>query len=203
MEDRYLTINASAEGEFKDRGSKFFAYAFSVADEEAIKDCLTEVRELHPKARHHCYAYRLGVDKHHFRAADDGEPSGTAGKPILGQIDKQGLSHVLVVVVRYFGGTKLGVGGLINAYKTATEEALVNVATKEVFLRDAFVLQFPYNQIGAFEKYCEANEIEIRDRVFNQDVKCIIGVRKSKVEGFLKQASSYDFQLKFGPTSHL
>src|SRR5690606_2431913 len=114
--------------EFKDRGSKFLAYAFPINDEQELKGKLKELKALHPKAGHHCYAYRLGLDGNQYRANDDGEPSGSAGKPILGQIDSAGVTNVLVVVVRYFGGTLLGVPGLINAYKTATAEALSHVA---------------------------------------------------------------------------
>ncbi|MDV7392848.1 YigZ family protein, partial [Arthrospira platensis SPKY1] len=117
LPDTYRTLSGPSTGEFRDRGSKFLAYAFPVYTDEEIGLHLEEVRKLHPKARHHCYAYRLGLDGNHFRANDDGEPSGTAGRPILGQIDSFGLCNVLLVVTRYFGGTLLGTSGLINAYK--------------------------------------------------------------------------------------
>ena len=112
MIDIYKTINKDSTGEFKDRGSKFIAFAFTADDEETCQEKLLEVKKLHPKARHHCYAYRLGLDNNNFRANDDGEPSGTAGRPILGQIDHFGLTNIVVVVIRYFGGTKLGTSGL-------------------------------------------------------------------------------------------
>jgi len=123
--DLYTTISTPTTGEFKDRGSKFLAYTYAVYSTDDIKNRLEEVRKLHPKARHHCFSWRLGTDGTQHRANDDGEPSGTAGRPMLGQIDSFGLTNVLVVVVRYFGGTKLGVSGLINAYKRATIDALV------------------------------------------------------------------------------
>ena len=122
--DIYQTIRGESNGEFRDRGSKFIAYAYPVYTEEEWQEKLEAVRKAHPKARHHCYAYRLGLDGHNFRANDDGEPSGTAGRPILGQIDSFGLVNVIVIVVRYFGGTLLGASGLITAYKNSAADAL-------------------------------------------------------------------------------
>ncbi len=121
---RYRTLAAPAQGEFKDRGSRFIAHAIPMQDSAELRQHLMPLREAHPKACHWCYAYRLGADSQQFRANDDGEPAGSAGRPILGQIDSAGLSDVLIVVVRYFGGTLLGVPGLINAYKRASAAAL-------------------------------------------------------------------------------
>src|SRR5829696_3144167 len=120
----YNTISTPSQTEFKDRGSCFIAYAFSITSVDDFKKRLKELKEEHPKAAHHCFAYRIGIDGNNFRSSDDGEPSGSAGKPILGQIDSKGLTGIAVVVVRYFGGTLLGVPGLINAYKTVTSLAL-------------------------------------------------------------------------------
>lgn len=117
--DFYYTIEKSAVAEFKDRGSKFIAYAYSVNTIEACKEKLAEIKKGHPKATHHCFAYRLGLNDDLFRVNDDGEPSGTAGRPILGQIDSRQLTNIMIIVVRYFGGTLLGVPGLINAYKSS------------------------------------------------------------------------------------
>ena len=117
--DYYNTIEKTASTEFKDRGSKFIAYAFPIQSVADFKTKLDEIRKEHPKATHHCFAYRLGTDGNNFRVNDDGEPSGTAGRPILGQIDSKNLTDLLVIVVRYFGGTLLGVAGLINAYKSS------------------------------------------------------------------------------------
>ena len=118
--DYYFTIDKPAVAEFKDRGSKFLAYAFHIKTANDFKQHLKELKKEHPQAVHHCFAYRLGFDENNFRINDDGEPSGTAGKPILAQIDSKSLTDILVVVVRYFGGTLLGVPGLVNAYKTTT-----------------------------------------------------------------------------------
>lgn len=140
----YFTIDKTAVAEFKDRGSKFLAYAFPVKTPEAVKDCLMEVKKEHPKATHHCYAYRLGTDGLQFRANDDGEPSGSAGKPILGQIDSKQLTDVLIVVVRYFGGTLLGVPGLINAYKMSAAMVLQLVPAVQKNIESKYHLTFDY-----------------------------------------------------------
>ena len=140
----YQTVEKEAVAEFKDRGSRFVAYAFPVSSADEFKKRRKELKEEHPKAVHHCFAYRIGTDGTNFRSSDDGEPSGTAGKPILGQIDSKGLTNTAVVVVRYFGGTLLGVPGLINAYKTATSFALQtsSIVRKPVLVH--YRLQFDY-----------------------------------------------------------
>src|SRR4051794_20287173 len=124
FEDTYLTIEKLVDGLFRDRGSKFLAFAYPINSENDIKPILAQLKAEHPKANHHCWAMRLGIDRSVFRVNDDGEPSGTAGRPILNTLLSKNITNVLVIVVRYFGGTLLGVPGLINAYKTATEEAL-------------------------------------------------------------------------------
>jgi len=123
FDDSYRTIEKPAEGVFRDRGSKFIAFAYPINSESELKNILSQLKSEHPKANHHCWAIRLGLDRSVFRINDDGEPSGTAGRPILNTLLSHNLTNVAVIVVRYFGGTLLGVPGLINAYKTATEEA--------------------------------------------------------------------------------
>jgi uncharacterized YigZ family protein len=147
-EFKYKTIQQPTTGDFRDRGSKFFAFAFPIADVQDVKTHLQALKKEHPKAVHHCYAYRVGTDALQFRANDDGEPSGSAGRPILGQIDSAGLTNVLVVVVRYFGGTLLGVPGLINAYKTATTDALQKAAVIEKWIEDVVHVSFDYPVMG-------------------------------------------------------
>lgn len=132
--DSFLSIAGPSEGLFRDRGSRFMAFAFPVKNENIIKEHLQNLRVLHSSAVHHCYAWRLGADKLQYRANDDGEPSGSAGKPILGQIQSKDLTNILIVVVRYFGGTLLGVPGLINAYKTAAAEALDKANIEEQYI---------------------------------------------------------------------
>ncbi|WP_276133894.1 IMPACT family protein [Polluticoccus soli] len=148
QEFKYRTIAASTTAEFKDRGSKFLAYAYAVSTTADIKEKLQRLKKEHPKAVHHCYAYRLGTNGMQYRANDDGEPSGSAGKPILGQIDSAGLTNVLVVVVRYFGGTLLGVPGLINAYKTSTADALSAAPVTEKWIEEKFEIHFDYPVMG-------------------------------------------------------
>lgn len=144
----YLTINQESVAEFSDRGSRFIAYAFPVSSVEECKTFLQTLKKKHPKAVHHCFAYRLGLDGNQFRVSDDGEPSGSAGRPIMGQIDSQGLTDTLVIVVRYFGGTLLGVPGLINAYKTAAALALQVVPVLQKPIEDIYELEFDYTLIN-------------------------------------------------------
>ena len=149
MNETYSTIERPSMAEFKDRGSKFIAYAFPVQSVEDFKQRLNEIKKEHPKATHHCFAYRIGTDGNNFRVSDDGEPSGSAGRPILGQIDSKQLTDTLVIVVRYFGGSLLGIPGLINAYKSATALSLqlTPVVTKSIEVM--FQVQFPYTQLDS------------------------------------------------------
>ncbi len=173
--DTYLTLKKMSEGEYKEKGSKFIAYAKTVYDEPALKAFLEEVHQIHPKARHYCYAYRLGLDKQkNYRANDDGEPSGSAGRPILGQIDSNGLSNVMVIVVRYFGGTKLGIPGLIRSYKTATKEALESAEIIKKRLMKSFQLQFPYTHMNEVMRVVKRNKIEIQSQGY--DAQCLLNV---------------------------
>ena len=146
--DYYFTIETSAIAEFKDRGSKFLAYSFPIKNANELKTHLQSLKKEHPKAVHHCFAYRIGTDGNNFRRSDDGEPSGTAGKPILGQIDSKSLTNTLVIVVRYFGGTLLGVPGLINAYKTAASLVLQCTPTLQKAVEIPYRLQFNYTEMN-------------------------------------------------------
>ena len=147
-QDFYFTIEKDATAEFKDRGSKFIGYAFPIVSVEGFKEKLNEVKKLHPKATHHCFAYRLGLDGNTFRVSDDGEPSGSAGRPILGLIDSKELVNVLVIVVRYFGGTLLGVPGLINAYRSAAALALQTTPLVQRQVEQELIVQFDYTQLN-------------------------------------------------------
>ncbi|MFZ0471796.1 MAG: YigZ family protein [Bacteroidales bacterium] len=142
--DTYKTIAAESKGLFKDRGSRFIAIARPVSSQEEIKTILEELRREYHDARHHCYAWMLSPDRQAWRVNDDGEPSGTAGRPIMGQINSRELTNVLVVVIRYFGGTLLGVSGLINAYRSATEDALTNAMVIEKQVNESWLVTFPY-----------------------------------------------------------
>lgn len=142
--DSYKTISETAEGIYKEKGSKFITYAYPVTCEEEIKEHIAVLKKEYYDARHHCYAYMLGAEKKNFRANDDGEPSSTAGKPILGQILSHDLTNILIVVVRYFGGTKLGASGLIHAYKTAAANAISNAKIVDRTVNDVYDIHFDY-----------------------------------------------------------
>jgi uncharacterized YigZ family protein len=185
--DQYLTIAAPAQGEFRDRGSKFFAYAYPVYTEKDWQNHLEALRKEHFKARHHCYAFRLGLDKNNFRANDDGEPSGTAGRPILGQIDSLNLTYVYVVVVRYFGGTLLGTSGLINAYKLAAADALQNAEIIERTVEDVYLLDFDYGLMSQVMQVLKKMDLDIVEQVFDEKAKISVAIRQSEVEEAILQ----------------
>lgn len=186
--DQYQTVAQPSQGLFKDRGSKFIAYAEAVYDEDEAKAMLERVRKLHPKGRHHCFAYRLGVEGLRHRANDDGEPSGTAGRPILGQIDSHELTNVQVVVVRYFGGTKLGVPGLIHAYKQATIEALAEAEVVQRWIMAEYELAFGYEWMSEVMGFLKQNEeVEIREQVFELTPRLVIAVRAGEATTLLAQ----------------
>lgn len=167
----YHTIHSAVFAETKEKGSKFLAFAQPVFNLEEVRVFLDEVRILHPKATHHCYAYRLGLDKQqNYRANDDGEPSGTAGRPILGQIDSKGLSNVIVIVVRYFGGTKLGVPGLISAYKGAAAAVLNAAEVVERQVMNHYRLDFGYEQMNNIMKLLKRENAVVTQQNF--DDKC-------------------------------
>jgi len=162
--DFYYTIEKPVTAEFKDRGSKFITYAYPIQTIDEFKIHLAALKKEHPKAVHHCFAYRLGVDGMQFRVSDDGEPSGTAGRPILGQVDSKELTNILIVVVRYFGGTLLGVPGLINAYKTSASQALQNAVLVKKPVTKNLKLQFDYAQLNDMMQLFRKHECEIVKR---------------------------------------
>ena len=149
MRDLYKTISSNTKGQFKDRGSRFIALAFHVVSEDEIKEQITLLRKEYHDARHHCFAWRLGPDMERYRVNDDGEPSGSAGRPIFGQIQSRELTDILVVVIRYFGGTLLGVGGLINAYRSSTTAALDQATIIEKRVEKQMNLKFSYEAMNA------------------------------------------------------
>jgi uncharacterized YigZ family protein len=160
--ETYLTIGNTSKSEFKDRGSRFIAYAYQVNNANEIQTYIHAVKEQHPKAVHHCYAYRLGTDKYNWRAYDDGEPSGSAGKPILGQIDSFGLTNILIVVVRYFGGTLLGVPGLINAYKSVARMALQETTIIHKHVEQACLIRCSYDNQFEVIKLLKQRHIDFK-----------------------------------------
>ena len=183
----FFTIEKEATAEFKDRGSRFLAYVFPVFSADDFKKRLKELKEEHPKAAHHCFAYRIGTDGNNFRSSDDGEPSGSAGRPILGQIDSKEVTNTAIVVVRYFGGTLLGVPGLINAYKTAASFALqlTPVIKKPVIV--AYKLLFDYTMMNEVMRLVKKYECEIQQQEMQLFCNFEIGIPKSTMELCLLQ----------------
>lgn len=178
----YKTIKDNSTAEFSDKGSKFIAYAYPVESADDFKEYLKQLKILHPKAVHHCFAYRLGLDKNNYRCNDDGEPSGSAGKPILGQIDSKQLTDVAVVVVRYFGGVLLGVPGLINAYKTSSALALesATIITKQV--TQNYMLEFDYLQLDTVLGWAKRNNFTVRSKELDMFCRVIIALPSSDSE---------------------
>jgi uncharacterized YigZ family protein len=192
-DDIYKTISAPSKGTYKEKGSRFLAFAFPVISEEEVKEQLTLLRKEYHDARHHCYAYRLGSDKCVYRINDDGEPSGTAGRPIYGQIVSKDLTQILIVVVRYFGGIKLGVPGLINAYKSATKDALEKalIITKKV--QEEYVILFDYMVMNNVMKILKEENAVIIQQDSGESCRIVFSIRKnsgSKISARIQKISN-------------
>ncbi len=187
--DSYRVLLSPAQGLFKDRGSRFLAYAFPVTGEEAFKKELERLRKEHHGARHHCYAFRLSPESGIYRYSDDGEPSGTAGRPIYEQICAAGLYDTAVVVVRYFGGVLLGTGGLHNAYKQAAAAALATAETGEKILQDTLILTFGYGSLNRVMQIIDREHLTVTGR--NSDTSCrlILSVPRSETERITERFS--------------
>jgi len=180
MSDVYKTIEKESTGYFKDKGSKFYSYAYPLTNEEDVKEIISKLKKEHHSARHHCYAWRLGTEEIRTRANDDGEPSSTAGKPILGQLQSYEVTNILVVVVRYFGGTLLGVSGLINAYKNATIEALNNADIKTRLIENIFELTFEYEVLNTVMQVTKQENLNIVNTDFQENCKLTFTIRKTE-----------------------
>lgn len=187
MSDIYKSISSRGEGLYKDNGSRFIAFAIPAETEEEVKELVAGFRKEYHDARHHCYAYRLGADGAVWRSSDDGEPSGTAGRPILGQIDSAGLSDILVVVVRYFGGIKLGVPGLIRAYKSASAEAISRAPSTEKIAGIWYRIGFGYEAMPQVMKMVKELDLPQRGRDFGAECVMEVRVRRSLQEDFLER----------------
>lgn len=187
FDDTYRTIQHPAEGIFRDRGSKFLAYAYPIQSELEIKGIVSSLKSEHPKANHHCWAMRLTTDRAVFKLNDDGEPSGTAGRPILNTLLSKDLTNILVVVVRYFGGTLLGVPGLINAYKMATEEALNNAVIIEKTVNDVYTVSFDYLQMNDVMRLIKDADLLIINQQFDNDCLIQLSIRKMQVNSVLNK----------------
>ena len=184
--DSYKVPVGQTEGLYRAKGSKFIAYAFAVSTEAEVKEYLAVVRKKEYAARHHCYAYVLHPDKSAWRANDDGEPSNTAGKPILGQIQSNDLTNILIVVVRYFGGVKLGVGGLITAYRAAATDALETMRIDERYIKEVYQVYFQYPKMNEVMRLVKELSLEVLEQDFQIDCKLTFAIRKSKADAVLR-----------------
>jgi uncharacterized YigZ family protein len=180
--DTYLTIDKPTEAIFKDKGSKFLSFAYPVENDQQIKEILNQLKKEHHTANHHCYAYRLGADKMNFRANDDGEPNNTAGKPILGQIQSNDLTNILIVVVRYFGGTLLGVSGLINAYKNSASDVIKVSAIIEKQILFNYTIQFYFEHLNEVMKLLKQLDCKITNQQFDNNCEMSFSIRKGNSE---------------------
>ena len=192
IKDSYKSIAAEAKGLFKDNGSRFIAHAYPVETEEEVKEIVAALKKEYFDARHHVYAYRLGYLGDKFRANDDGEPSGSSGRPVLGQIDSMGLSDILVVVVRYFGGIKLGIPGLIRAYKSSTADALANAEIVEKIASKVFRVHFGYMSMNSVMKVLKDMGLEQKNQKFDMECSIDVTVRLSLVDSFTERINDVD-----------
>jgi uncharacterized YigZ family protein len=184
FEDTYKSISSPAEGQFRDRGSKFIGLAFPVESEEEVKSILQQIKKDHPQANHHCYAFRLTPDPNVYRCSDDREPSGSAGRPILNAILSAGLTNVMVVVVRYFGGTLLGVPGLINAYREAAADSLRNARIIERTITERFVITCPYTLLNEVYQLLRTSGAVITGQETQENCYIYFEIRKKNVRDF-------------------
>lgn len=189
----YFSVKEKAEGNFKDKGSKFLSFIYPVLNENEVKTHLAALKKEHLSARHHCYAWRLGADKQAWKSNDDGEPSNTAGKPILAQIQSHDLTNVLIVVVRYFGGTLLGVGGLISAYKNSALDAINNSFIEEKFILFEYKIEFGFEDMSGVMRILKENECDILSRDY-ENLNSIIFQIKKQFDDKLKQQLSGHFK---------
>lgn len=180
--DTYFTLIGNSEGFYKEKGSKFLAFAYVVSDEDEVKQILAELKKTYYDARHYCYAYVLGTKSEKYRANDDGEPGHSAGDPILGQIRYNKLTNTLIVVVRYFGGTKLGIGGLIHAYKTAAADAIFNNSIQGKSIFSEIEIQFEYDHLNQVMKLVKDFELEIISQTMEISCEMKLGIRLSLEE---------------------
>ncbi len=185
MNDRYLTLSNESIGEFKDKGSKFLAYAFPVNEVKDFELKMDELRKIHNKARHHCYAYKIGMTNDVYRINDDGEPSGTAGRPIFGQIESFGLTNIGIIVIRYFGGILLGSSGLIQAYKESSKLALQAASIIERTITQKLLISFEYSKMGDVMSAIERLSQSISETKFEEKAQVIIEMAASNIPSFI------------------
>lgn len=192
MAEKYFTINKAVESIYKEKGSKFLSFLYPVTSVDEVKEILTQLKKKYYDATHHCYAYIIGADKEQFRMNDDGEPSSTAGKPIHGQLQSNDLTNVLLVVVRYFGGTKLGVSGLIKAYKESSAECIAQAEIIEKQVKNKYNVYFAYEDMNLVMNILKQNNAEQKQQIF--DLNC-------QIEVLVEKRNVLKFENSISPTS--
>ena len=193
MKDTFKTIRVNSEGQYKEKGSKFLGFGYPVNNETEIKNILEATKKKYHDARHHCYAHQIGIGNNTiYRFNDDREPSGTAGKPIYGQILSNNLTNILIVVVRYFGGKLLGVSGLINAYRNAAEDVIKNSEIIEKIIEKEVILNFPYSSINLIMTIIKDENLTILENQYDNDCEIKLGIRSSKFDRIIKKLNSIE-----------
>lgn len=187
MIDQYKTIAAPSEGSYKAKGSKFTGFAIPVFSEEEFKEHLARIKKENPDSGHYCYGFRIGADNKLYRYSDDGEPSSTAGKPIFGQIQSYELSNIMIVVTRYFGGTKLGVGGLITAYRAAAREALDNAKILNRTVDNIYQIEFGYDIMSEVMNFIKKQKLEVTSQVLEESGTIQFRIRQSEADNIVEQ----------------
>jgi uncharacterized YigZ family protein len=187
MEDLYKTISSPSKGIYKEKGSKFIAVAFSIFSKEEFKDKLNELKKEYHDARHHCYAYKLGLTENEYKYSDDGEPNNSAGAPIFGQIKSFELTNIAIIVVRYFGGTKLGVGGLVTAYKEAAKDALKSAKIIEITVDNIYEIQFEYKIMSDVMNFIKQQQLEVINQTLEEKGTIQFRIRQSEATTLLKK----------------
>jgi uncharacterized YigZ family protein len=190
--DTYKTLKSASQGIYKEKGSRFFSFAVPVSDQEEIKPLLDKIKKEHHEARHHCFAYMIGHERNIWRVNDDGEPSGTAGRPILGQINSFDLTNIIIIVSRYFGGTLLGVSGLINAYRSAATSALLNADITERTLQEYYEITYPYISMNDVMRILKELNLGQSEQSFDLECRILLNFRVSVKEKVLNRLSRID-----------
>lgn len=199
--DTYQTISSASQGIYKEKGSKFLAFAFPIFSEEEFKNHLSHLKKEYHDARHHCYAFKLGLTENEYRYSDDGEPNNSAGKPIYGQILSKNLTNVGIVVVRYFGGTKLGVGGLVTAYKEAAADALNNAKIVEQTVNDFYQITFDYTVMSEVMNFIKQHNLNVIKQVFENSCLIEFNIRQSESEQLIQELENIEVvKVKFMKT---
>ena len=187
MTDQYKTIETPSEGIYKEKGSKFIGFAFPLFSEEEFKEKLQQLKKDYHDAGHHCYAFKLGLTDNEYRYSDDGEPGNSAGSPIYGQIKSFELTNVAIIVIRYFGGTKLGVGGLITAYKEAAKEAILNAKIINRTVDNIYEIEFGYEIMSDVMNFIKKNELEVISQILEEKGTIQFRIRQSEAENIIEQ----------------